>query len=84
MPNPLFDAMNQGQMTQPGAAPQQAPQINIGQLMQNPDQIMSLLASKNPQMYNLIKSGGSPELLVRQICQQRGIDVNQFMSQLFR
>lgn len=67
------------------------PQVNpqIKQLMgmmqgQNPMQMLQTMAKQNPQLkpiIDMLNNGANPEQLVRQICQQRGIDVNQFMSQ---
>lgn len=55
---------------------------NLNNLIQNPQQVLNMLATKNPQIYNLLKSGGNPEQLVRNICQQRGINVDEFMKNL--
>ena len=67
------------------------PQINpqIKQLMgmmqgQNPMQMLQTMAKQNPQLksvVDLLNNGANPEQLVRSICQQRGIDVNQLLSQ---
>lgn len=81
MPNPLFDAMNQGQMAKPGVVPQQAPQIDIFSLIRNPQQAMALLASRNPEMYQMLQNGGTMEQVVRHVCQQRGIDINGLIKQ---
>lgn len=51
---------------------------------QNPMQMLQTMAMQNPQLkpiIDMLNNGANPEQLVRQICQQRGIDVNQFMSQ---
>lgn len=79
MPNPLFDNLKGA-----GASQGQNQQMNMGDLMRNPNQVLNILASRNPQLYQFIKSGGNPEQMVRNICKQRGIDVDQFISQLFK
>lgn len=82
MPNP-FNVMNQN-----NNIPKVNP--NVQNLMQmfrtggNPMQVMQMLASKNPQLQPLVQSlqnGGNPEQMVRSICQQRGINVDEFMKQ---
>lgn len=67
------------------------PQVNpqIKQLMgmmqgQNPMQMLMNMAKQNPQLksvVDMLNNGANPEQLVRSICQQRGIDVNQLLSQ---
>ena len=67
------------------------PQVNpqIKQLMgmmqgQNPMQMLQTMAKQNPQLksvVDMLNNGANPEQLVRSICQQRGIDVNQLLSQ---
>lgn len=42
------------------------------------------LAQSNPQFAQVLQfaQNGNPELIVRQMCQQRGIDFNAFMNAL--
>lgn len=75
MPNPF----KQAQMKQNN----DLKQIDMTSLINNPNQVMELINKQSPQLYQLLKSGGNPEIMVRQICQQRGIDLNQFMNNLF-
>lgn len=55
------------------------PQMNILNLIQHPDMILKQL---NPQIAQLIQNGANPEQLVRNICQQRGIDINTLLQQV--
>ena len=57
--------------------------IDMVSLMNNPNQVIDLISKQNPQLYQFLRSGGNPEVMVREICQQRGIDLNQFMNNLF-
>lgn len=75
MPNPF----KQAQMKQNN----DLKQIDMTSLINNPNQVMELINKQSPQLYQLLKNGGNPEIMVRQICQQRGIDLNQFMNNLF-
>lgn len=67
--------------------PQVNPQIKqlIGMMQgQNPMQMLMNMAKQNPQLksvVDMLNNGANPEQLVRSICQQRGIDVNQLLSQ---
>lgn len=72
MPNPLFNSINTN-MQQP----------SMNDLINDPNKAIRILAERNPQLFYALKSGGNPEMIVRQICQQKGIDVNQFMNNLF-
>lgn len=81
MSNPFFDKIN--------------PQVNrvhdlrsvYNEIInsRNPQDAFMRVASNNPNLQPVINSlrhGITPETLVRQICQQRGIDVNQFLSMI--
>lgn len=69
----------------------QGPQVNpqVKQLMglfngPNPMQTFMQLVGNSPKAQfaiNMLNSGANPEQIVRQICKEQGIDVNQYMSQ---
>lgn len=51
----------------------------------NPYDMFMRLASQNPQMQpiiNAINSGNSPENVFKSMCQQRGINPNEFINSL--
>ena len=68
--------------------------INMGQVKQiynmlrysnNPNQILDQLISKNPQMaqaINLIKSNGNYEQVFRSMCNEKGINADDFIKQM--
>ena len=52
---------------------------------QNPIQILQSMAQQNPALQpivQMLRNGGNPQQLFINLCQQRGIDPNQFMKQL--
>lgn len=65
---------------------------NMQQMMQivnmckngNPNQVIQQMMSSNPQaaqsVQSLLNTGKNPEQIVRELAQQRGIDVNQMLS----
>lgn len=67
--------------------PQVNPQMRqFMSLMQgkNPMDVLNQYAQNNPQMQpviNMLKNGTNPEQLVRSICKERGINVDEFMKQ---
>jgi hypothetical protein len=51
----------------------------------NPMQLFMNMASQNPNLQpimNLIKSGKNPEMVFNQLCQQRGINPNEFLKNI--
>lgn len=81
MPNPFYD----------GGFPS-FPNMNnlkgIYQAMsqsQNPYQMFMNLAGNNPQLQPIVRamqSGGNPQQIFTSMCQQRGINPNDFIKQL--
>lgn len=80
MPNPLNQLNNYNNM--PGMG-------NIQQMYQsfmnskNPMQLFQQMAMKNPQLNNVVKminSGGNPQQVFNQLCQQRGINPDTFIN----
>lgn len=52
---------------------------------QNPYQMFMNLAGNNPQMQPIIQAmqnGGNPQMIFNQMCQQRGIDPNDFIKSI--
>lgn len=52
---------------------------------QNPYQMFMNLAGNNPQMQPIIQAmqnGGNPQIIFNQMCQQRGIDPNDFIKSI--
>lgn len=90
MPNP-FQQMQMQQMMQQQA--QNNPQFNsIKQAYNmfqngnmNPMQVLNNMAMQNPQFkpfVQMLQNGANPEIVFKQMCQQRGIDPNQFIQML--
>lgn len=51
----------------------------------NPMQLFMNMASKNPnmkQVMNMIQSGGNPQTVFNQLCQQRGINPQEFLRNI--
>lgn len=51
----------------------------------NPMALLQNMAQQNPSLQpvvQILKQGGNPQQLFINLCQQRGIDPNQFMKQL--
>ena len=49
----------------------------------NPMQLFMNMASKDPnmqQVINIIQNGGNPQTLFNQLCQQRGINPQEFLK----
>ena len=61
---------------------------NIYQAMsqsQNPYQMFMNLAGDNPNMQpivNALQNGGNPQMIFNQMCQQRGINPNDFIKSI--
>ncbi len=52
---------------------------------QNPYQMFMNLAGNNPQMQPIIQAiqnGGNPQQIVNQLCQQRGINANEYIKSM--
>ena len=94
MPNPLFNNGNFFNNTPQVNNNNNINNINLGNLKNiystfknsnnNPMQMFMILAQQNPKMQpvvQMLQNGANPEQLVRSICQQRGIDVNQLLNQ---
>lgn len=82
MPNP-FNMLN-GNASLPQLNNETRNLINMFKSGGNPMQVVQMLAGRNPQLQPVLQAlqnGGNPEQMVRQICQQRGIDVNQLLNQ---
>lgn len=73
----------------------QAPQMNMGNIKQvynllrnsnNPNQLINQMMAQNPQMsqmLNLIKANGNNyEQVFRNMCNQRGINADEFIKNL--
>lgn len=51
----------------------------------NPMELFMKLAQKNPNMQqitNMLQMGQNPQLIFNQLCQQRGIDPQQFLKNI--
>lgn len=51
----------------------------------NPMQLFMNMASKNPNMQpimNMIQNGGNPQMVFNQLCQQRGINPQEFLRNI--
>lgn len=49
----------------------------------NPMQLLNNMAMQNPQLkpvVQMLQNGANPEQVFRQMCQQQGIDANQFIK----
>lgn len=52
---------------------------------QNPYQMFLNLAGNNPQMQPIVQAmqnGGNPQMIFNQMCQQRGINPNDFIKSI--
>lgn len=84
MPNPFFNNNSMPNMNG----------INMGQVKQiynmlrnssNPNQLLNQMAINNPQLgqaINLIKANGNYEQVFRDMCNQRGINPDDFLRQM--
>ena len=84
MPNPFF---NQNSNPSSTVNPSQSMKDLYKMLTQsnNPMQIFANIAKNNPNMepiLNLLQNGYSPEQVFNMVCQQRGINPQDFMSKL--
>ena len=53
----------------------------------NPMQLLNIYASKNPQMKPIIdklSSGENPKTIFESLCKEKGINPNDFISNLFK
>lgn len=85
MPNP-FNMMNNmgGNTNLPQINQDMMNLVNMLKNSGNPTQMLQAMIGQNPQMQpliNMLKRGATPEQLVRQICRERNINVDEFMSQ---
>ncbi len=51
----------------------------------NPMQLFMNMASKNPNMQpiiNMIQNSGNPQMVFNQLCQQRGINPQEFLKSI--
>jgi hypothetical protein len=82
MANPFFNNFNGGNGINMG----QVKQIyNMLRCSNNPNQLLDQLVSKNPQMaqaVNLIKNNGNYEQVFRSMCQEKGINADEFIKQM--
>ena len=83
MPNPFYTGAN----TTPNTSYNINDIYRILSSSKNPMQAFENIAKNNPNMapiLNLMKNGYSPEQIFRSMCQQRGIDPQQFIQNLQR
>ena len=82
MANPFFNNFNSGNGINMG----QVKQIyNMLRCSNNPNQLLDQLVSRNPQMaqaVNLIKNNGNYEQIFRSMCQEKGINADEFIKQM--
>lgn len=82
MANPFFNNFNGGNGINMG----QVKQIyNMLRCSNNPNQLLDQLVSRNPQMaqaVNLIKNNGNYEQVFRSMCQEKGINADEFIKQM--
>lgn len=82
MANPFFNNFNGGNGINMG----QVKQIyNMLRCSNNPNQLLDQLISRNPQMaqaVNLIKNNGNYEQIFRSMCQEKGINADEFIKQM--
>lgn len=82
MANPFFNNFNGGNGINMG----QVKQIyNMLRCSNNPNQLLDQLVSKNPQMaqaVNLIKNNDNYEQVFRSMCQEKGINADEFIKQM--
>lgn len=53
----------------------------------NPEEVFMKMADKNPQLQpiaQMIKSGGNPQQIFLNLCNQRGINPQQFLNSFMR
>lgn len=82
MKNP-FNALNPTPNTTGMASIQNAYRMLMNS--QNPIQILQSMAQQNPSLQpvvQILKQGGNPQQVFINLCQQRGIDPNQFIKQI--
>lgn len=82
MPNP-FNMMN-GNTNLPQVNGEMRNLINMFKSGGNPMQVIQMLAGRNPQLQPIVQAlqnGGNLEQMVRQICRERNINVDEFMKQ---
>lgn len=87
MPNPFFQGSRQPSVNTNNNLNDIKNAYDIFAHSKSPMDAFMRMAEKNPQlqpMVQMIKNGTNPEALVRQLCMQRGIDVNQLIGMFKR
>ena len=84
--NPIFNAFHGKNITQTPTLAVPEGMINLYKALtssRNPYQIMAGIAQTNPQIAQIMPMlrSKSPEQMVREICGQRGINVDDFIKQ---
>lgn len=83
MPNPFFSSPS---VPNPGIDMNQVKQIyNMLRSSSNPNELLNRMLAQNPQMaqaINLVRSNGNYEQVFRNMCQQRGINADEFIRSL--
>lgn len=87
MNNPFFNNAGHGRMPNPnGIDMNQVKRIyNMLKNSNNPNELLESMIRQNPQMantINLIRNNGNYEQVFRNLCQQRGINPDEFMKQI--
>lgn len=79
MPNPFIQSMNYNNMSN---------LRNIYQMFhtaQNPTEVFQRLAQNNPNMkpiMDMLKNGANPQQLFYNLCQQRGVNPQEFLKNI--
>lgn len=85
MPNP-FNMMNNmgGNTNLPQINQDMTNLLNMMKTSGNPMQMLQIVAMQNPQLQPIVKklqNGQTPEQIVKEECQRKGIDLNALINQ---
>lgn len=79
MPNPFFQSQNMNSMAGYRNA------YNMLVSSKNPTELMMKMAQNNPNLQpilNMVQNSKNPQMLFNQLCQQRGINPQEFIRQV--
>ena len=85
MPNPFFQSQYRAVNPNVNNMANYRSIYNMLTSSKNPTQLIMQMAQQNPALQpalNFIKSGQNPEVLFNQLCQQRGINPQEFINQV--
>ena len=84
MPNPFFDGNKFSNYPSNNKINDIRQAYKIFANSKNPIEVFNNMAQKNPQLQpivSMLKNGNNPQQVFVDLCQQRGIDPNEFIKQ---